>query len=166
MTNASADRTLKVFRIYIKADAKAIWQAIVDPAWNARYGYLAVSEYDLEPGGAYRALASPDMLAMGASEVMVDGQHDRVGPAPQAGHRLPHAVQPRPRGRGFHHPDLGDRARGRRDLPGHRHPRRDRRAHPRGDRSQRHALLEGGGGWAWILSDLKSLLESGNTMFT
>ncbi len=166
MTNASADRTLKVFRVYIKADAKAIWQAIVDPAWNGRYGYLAVSEYDLAPGGAYRALASPDMLAMGAAEVMVDGHTIEADPP----HKLVMAYRmlfsPDHEAEGFTtvtweivpEDDSICRVTLTHDVTGAPiHEATVLNDTP---------LLEGGGGWAWILSDLKSLLESGNSLFS
>ena len=53
--------TTRVFRIYIKATPQAVWNAITDPDWNQRYGYGSPSEYELRPGGAYRALATPEM---------------------------------------------------------------------------------------------------------
>ena len=36
--------TTRVHRVFIKADPERIWQAIVDPAWNGRYGYGAAAE--------------------------------------------------------------------------------------------------------------------------
>jgi len=40
-TNANTDSevTTQVYRIYIKASAEAIWEAITDPEWTNRYGY-------------------------------------------------------------------------------------------------------------------------------
>ena len=38
MTTATTTTT-QVFRIYIKASAEQIWQAITDPEWTNRYGY-------------------------------------------------------------------------------------------------------------------------------
>ena len=41
---------------------------------DRRYGYGGSVEYDLRPGGAYRAHASEEILAAGAPEVVVDGE--------------------------------------------------------------------------------------------
>ena len=38
MTTATTTTT-QVYRVWIKASPEKIWQAIVDPEWNARYGY-------------------------------------------------------------------------------------------------------------------------------
>ena len=59
--NAAADTavTTQVYRVYIRATPQAIWDAITDPSWNARFGYPGTSEYDLRPGGAFRAVSPP-----------------------------------------------------------------------------------------------------------
>ena len=66
--------TTQVSRVYIKASPEKIWEAITDPGWNERYGYPGRSEYDLRPGGAFRAVAPPDAVAMGMPEVVADGE--------------------------------------------------------------------------------------------
>ena len=53
--------TTQVYRVYIKATPQAIWDAITKPEWTERYGYGGLSEYDLRPGGAYRAFPSEAM---------------------------------------------------------------------------------------------------------
>ena len=60
--------------------SSAIWDAITSPEWNGKYGYQAVSEYDLKPGGKYRALANPQMRSYGLPEVMIDGEVIEVKP--------------------------------------------------------------------------------------
>ena len=50
--------TTRVHEIYIRASAQAIWDAITSPEWNEKYGYRAPQDYELRPGGAYRAHAS------------------------------------------------------------------------------------------------------------
>ena len=42
--------TTQVNRIYIKATAQAVWDAITKPEWTARYGYGGLQEFDLRPG--------------------------------------------------------------------------------------------------------------------
>ena len=44
--------TTQVYRVYIKASAQAVWDAITQPEWTARYGYTGLVDYDLRPGGA------------------------------------------------------------------------------------------------------------------
>ncbi len=62
------------YQTYIKASPEAIWDAITKPEWTQRYGYRSRVEYELRPGGAYRAYATEEMLAMGAEEVIIDGE--------------------------------------------------------------------------------------------
>jgi uncharacterized protein YndB with AHSA1/START domain len=73
-TMAETKVTTQVYRVYIKATPEAIWDAITKPEWTQRYGYRGIAEYDLRPGGKYRALAPADMQAMGMPEVVVDGE--------------------------------------------------------------------------------------------
>ena len=71
---ATGVTTTQVYEIYIKAPPQAIWQAITSPEWTERYGYGSRVEYDLRPGGVYRAFATAEMLACGAPEVVVEGE--------------------------------------------------------------------------------------------
>ena len=57
--------TVQVYRVYIRATPEAIWTAITDPEWTERFGYGGRVEYDLRPGGAYRAWTSEEMRASG-----------------------------------------------------------------------------------------------------
>jgi uncharacterized protein YndB with AHSA1/START domain len=73
--------TTQVYRVYIKATPQAIWDAITRPEWSERYGYGGRVEYDLRPGGTYRAFASDDMKKARADmgggptpDVIVDGE--------------------------------------------------------------------------------------------
>jgi uncharacterized protein YndB with AHSA1/START domain len=66
--------TTQVYQVFIRATAQAIWDAITKPEWTQRYGYRAIVDFDLRPGGSYRALASPEYQAMGMPEVVVDGE--------------------------------------------------------------------------------------------
>ena len=64
----------QVYEVYIKATPQAIWDAITTPEWTVRYGYQGETTYDLRPGGAYKARATPDMRKFGLPEVVVDGE--------------------------------------------------------------------------------------------
>jgi uncharacterized protein YndB with AHSA1/START domain len=74
MSNATQTGTVQVYRVYIKATAEAIWAAITKPEWTERYGYGGRVEFDLRPGGAFRAIASAEMQQAGMPEVVVDGE--------------------------------------------------------------------------------------------
>jgi uncharacterized protein YndB with AHSA1/START domain len=56
---------VQVHRVFIKASANAIWDAHVDPEWTRQYGYRTAVEYDLRPGGGFRALAGEACVADG-----------------------------------------------------------------------------------------------------
>jgi len=75
MTNtAVTEATTQVYRVYIKATPQAIWDAITKPEWTEKYGYGGRVEYDLRPGGTFRHLADEGMRSLGAPDVVVDGE--------------------------------------------------------------------------------------------
>ena len=154
--------TTQVFRIYIRATPQAIWDAITKPEFTEKYGYRGGVEYELRPGGKYRALATADMQAMGMPEVVVDGEVLEADPPRklvQTWHALWDeniaAEAPTRVTFDIEEDDFGiTRLTVTHELEG----------------APIHAaqvtstarLQEGGGGWTWILSDLKSLLETGS----
>jgi uncharacterized protein YndB with AHSA1/START domain len=163
MTAATAGTTVttQVYRVYIKATPQAIWDAITSPQWNDRYGYCSRGEFDLRPGGKYTAYTNEGMRAMGAPDIAVAGEVIEVDPprrlvqtwqlmmdedmAAEGPTRLTYEIEPRDGG--------VTRLTLIHELDG----------------APRHALLlsggladsGAGGGWNWVLSDLKSLLETG-----
>jgi uncharacterized protein YndB with AHSA1/START domain len=78
--------TTQIYRIYIKAPAQAIWDAITKPEWTERYGYTGFVDYDLRPGGAFKVRATEpfraEALARGNElpEVIIDGEVLEVDP--------------------------------------------------------------------------------------
>ena len=75
MTAAThSQETVQMYRVYIQATPEAIWDAITQPEWTARYGYAPLVEYDLRPGGAFRAHANDGMKAFGCPEIISDGE--------------------------------------------------------------------------------------------
>ena len=58
-TDTGTAVTTQVYRVYIKATPQAVWDAITRPEWNERFGYPGRLEYDLRPGGTFRAVAGP-----------------------------------------------------------------------------------------------------------
>lgn len=163
--NPSPDRDTKVFRVYIKATAERVWEAITDLAWNGRYGYQVATRYDgLRPGAHLRVVPSEEMRAHGAPELMIDGEILEADPP----HRLVQTY------RMHFTPEMAEE-------PYTTVTYELLEEHPGLTRltlvhdctgAPMHAatvasdvrLHEGGGGWAWILSDLKSLLESGTSL--
>ncbi|MCX4241546.1 SRPBCC domain-containing protein [Paraliomyxa miuraensis] len=163
MSTTTDPATTKIFEIYIKAPASEIWTAITDPEWTARYGYKGPSQYELRPGGAFRAHATPGMREMGLPDVVVDGEVLEVDPPrklvqtyrflfneetkAEGFSRLTWEINET--GAGFCRVTITHELEG---LPG-----------MAGAVSSKFNE-QGGGGWGWILSDLKSLLETGKAM--
>lgn len=154
--------TIQVFRVFIKAGPQTVWDAITDPEWNARYGYQSRSEYELEAGGAYRALASPEMMQFGAPEVIIDGEILEVDPPNRlvqtwhASFDPATAAEPATRLTW----ELIEKGPGMTEVTV---------THELEGAPVTAALVSGqnpeaGGGWSWILSDLKTLLETGASM--
>lgn len=162
---STTDRDLKVFRVYIKATCQQVWDAIVDPAWNERYGYRVASQYsELAPGGHLRVVPSEEMQAHGAPPLMIDGEVLEA----EAPHRLVQTY------RMYFSPEMSEephttviyeiveespelsRLTVTHDVTGAPHHAATILANT--------PLFEGGGGWSWIISDLKSLLESGESI--
>ncbi|TMK52039.1 MAG: transcriptional regulator [Actinobacteria bacterium] len=166
MTTTTADTTVttQVHRVYIKATPEAIWDAITRPEWTERYGYGGRGEFDLRPGGTYRGYTTDAMRSMGAPDVAVEGEVIEADPprrlvltwhfvmdpelAAERVTRLTYEIEPRSGG--------VTRLTVIHDLEG---------------APKLALLLSGGmedvgagGGWAWMLSDLKSLLETGEPL--
>jgi uncharacterized protein YndB with AHSA1/START domain len=153
--------TTQVYRVWIRATPEAIWDAITKPEWTDRYGYRNLAHYDLRPGGAYRAEPGETMRAAGVTETMVDGEVLEADPprrlvqtwrllmdpalADEGFTRLTYEITPGENGITKltvvhdveHAPGIAHVISGGMESTG------------------------GGGGWAWTLSELKSLLETG-----
>jgi len=64
----------QAYQVYIKASPEAVWDAITKSEWTQQYGYGGRVDYELLTGGAYRAYATEGMLAMGAPDVIIEGE--------------------------------------------------------------------------------------------
>jgi uncharacterized protein YndB with AHSA1/START domain len=163
-TKTETGVTTQVYQVFINATPQAIWDAITSPEWTQRYGDRAPAEYDLRPGGKYRGLASEEMKVQGAQEVLVDGEVIEADPP----HKLVQTW------RALWEPEL--------EAEGFTRVTWETREEMGGitrltvthelEGAPRHAeqvagdapLEQGGGGWSWVLSDLKTLLESGKSL--
>ena len=158
--------TTQIYRIFIKATPQAIWDAITTPEWTQRFGYGLRDVYELRPGGSYRGYANAGMTAMGMPEVVTDGEVIEADPPRKLVVTWRMAMDPSMAAEG-HTRLTYEIVEGRNGVsrlsvihdltgtPGHA-------AMVAGDQQGPGA----GGGWTWILSDLKTLLESGTQMVT
>ena len=151
-----------VYRIWIKATPERIWRALTDPQELEGYGYGGRYEVDVRAGGEYRVGATDQMLQAGAPELMVDGEYLEVEEPRrlvQTWHalfdeqmtaepptRMTYELEP---GKGgvttltlTHQVDGAPLAAG----------------------ITSGAVAEAGGGLPWVLSDLKTLLETGEAL--
>ena len=156
--------TTQVHRVYINATPEAIWEAITSPEWTAKYGYHASAEYDLKPGGKYRAVATPEMQSMGMPEELLDGEVIEADP-PRKLVQTWHALWDE--GVAGEQPtrvtwDIEEDNGGITRLTV-THELEGAPIHAE-QVSTEAKLREGGGGWSWILSDLKTLLETGKSL--
>ncbi|HEY8685298.1 MAG TPA: SRPBCC family protein [Chloroflexota bacterium] len=163
---AAATETTQVYRVYIKATPQAIWDAIIQPEWTERYGYGGRGEYDMRPGGAYRGFTSEAMRATGAPDLAIEGEIIEVDP-PKKLVQTWHMVM-----------DEAMAAEGITRLTyeieeGKAGVSRLTVIHDLQGAPNLAVLLSGGweeqgagGGWSWVLSGLKTLLETGTPMDT
>ncbi|HEX2369321.1 MAG TPA: SRPBCC domain-containing protein [Acidimicrobiia bacterium] len=163
-TKTETTVTTQMYQVYIQATPEAIWEAITSPEWIEKYGYRGRAEYDLKPGGSYKAFANEDMKAMGSPDVVVEGEVIEADPPRRLVQTYRFTWSPDLLAEGFtkviwETQDEGEgitRLTVTHELEG----------------APIHAeqvvglmpLNQGGGGWAWILSDLKTLLETGKAL--
>jgi uncharacterized protein YndB with AHSA1/START domain len=157
MTTTQQAMATQVYRVYIGARPERIWQAITDPEWNSRYGYGAPGEFELRPGGAYRSYATEQMKQASTQmgypqppEVIVDGEVVDSEPPRRLVQTWRMNMDPTCQAEGFTRLTVTH------DLTG---------APATADLVSGTTAEQndgaGGGGWAWVLSDLKTLLETG-----
>jgi len=154
----------QLYRIVINANAQAIWDAITLPEWTEKYGYGGRVDYEMKAGGRYSHRASAEMTAMGMPDEIIVGEVIESDPPRklvQTWHPLFNAdfsaEQPT---RIMYEIDESQSAvctvTITHDVTGA--PMVASMVPGGGDPSK------GGGGWPWVLSDLKSLLETGKRM--
>jgi uncharacterized protein YndB with AHSA1/START domain len=169
-TDAPVATTTQVYRVYIKATAEAIWTALTDPEWTDRYAYGGFVHYDLKPGGALVVNPGEEMIGSAAAhgwtlpDVIIDGEVIEA--------RAPHFLKTTWRmlmdpGTAaepasvltYEIVDAGDGVCSLTVI--HELPDSPLTAALTAGSED---LSDGGGGHPWILSDLKSLLETGTRM--
>jgi len=156
--------TIQIYRIVIKATAQAIWDAITKPEWTERYAYGGRAEYDLKAEGRFSYKASTGTKAAGLPDEIIVGKVIESDPprklvqtwhplfdaatTAEAHTRLTYEIKEHPGGvctvTIIHDVTGAPMVAGMVDGGGD--------------------VGRGGGGWPWVLSDLKSLLETGKRM--
>lgn len=158
--------TTQVYRIFIKATPQAIWDAITTPEWTQRFGYGLRDEYELRPGGKYRGQPNAGMIAMGMTGTAVDGEVIEADPPRKLVMTGRMAIDPRMFAEGFTRLTYEmEEGRGGVSRLSVMHDLTGTPGHAAMVAGTKQGPGEGGG-WLWILSDLKSLLESGQPMST
>ena len=161
-TAAESTVATQAYRVYIKAAPEMIWDAITTSEWTQRYGYGVRVDYELRPGGAYRAYATEDMLAPGASDVIIEGEVVEV----EAHRRLVQTWN------ALFESQIADEATTRLAFelePAEGGVTKLTVTHELEGAPMTAALVGGtipgtGGGWSYVVSDLKTLLETGTSL--
>jgi uncharacterized protein YndB with AHSA1/START domain len=169
-TRTEPGTSTQVYQIYIKASAEAVWEAITKPEWTERYLYESRVDFDLRPGGAYRAYPSDAMRRHGAElgydipDVVADGEVIEADPPRRLVQTWRLLMDPAIAAEGFTRLtwELQESQDGVTKLTV---------THDVRDAPGIAALVSGamedqgaGGGWTVVLSGLKTLLETGKPL--
>jgi uncharacterized protein YndB with AHSA1/START domain len=170
-TRTEPGTTTQVYRIYIKATPEAVWEAITKPDWTEKYLYEARVDYDLRPGGAYRAYPSDAMRRHGAEmgypipDLVADGEVIEADPPRRLVQTWRMLMDPGMAAEGF------TRLTWEIDGSDSAGVSRLTVIHDVAGAPQIAALVTGemedqgaGGGWSAVLSSLKTLLETGKPL--
>ncbi|YAL83455.1 SRPBCC domain-containing protein [Dermacoccaceae bacterium W4C1] len=156
-----SDNLIQVFSVYIEAPATSVWKAITTSEYTTKWGYGGETELEPKAGGVYRNLTTPEMREMGLGDVAVSGEVLEIDEP----YKLVVTWKPE------WHPEVEPTT-----LTWEltEYPSGLTRVLLTHDVSAAPALAaeiagggdpdQGGGGWSWCLSGLKTLLESGREM--
>jgi uncharacterized protein YndB with AHSA1/START domain len=161
----------QVYRVWIKATPERVWAAITDPEFNSRYAYEAPSHYELRAGGSFHATATDDMKAFAAQngfevpDTIVDGEVLEADPPRRLVQTWRMLMDPTTAAEPFTR--LTWEIEEARMQPG---VVKLTVTHELAGAPATAAMTAGtedsgaGGGWAWILSDLKTFVETGKNL--
>jgi len=172
MTTETAALPTQVYRVWIKTTPERIWAAITDPEWTAKYGYAAPAYYELKPGGSFRSEATDEMREFSQQngfpipDTIVDGEVLESDPPRLLVQTWRMLMDPTTAAEPY--TTLTYLIEELKSQPG---VCRLTITHEMADAPATATMVAGspldeagGGGWAWVLSDLKSLLETGTTL--
>lgn len=140
----------KVYELYIKTTPERLWDAIVDPAQRARYNFGASIVSDWKPGSRYR------MSARGGAVVLGEGEILEVDPPRRLVQTMVALWSDEVKGEGS----------SRITWEIERIAEDSCQLVVRHDQLREGAHGELHGGWPMILSGLKTLLETGDSLTT
>jgi uncharacterized protein YndB with AHSA1/START domain len=169
MTSTQSPPTTQVYQVYIKATPERVWEAITKPEWTDRYGYGGRTEFELRPGAEFQTHPSESMTAAAAEQgfqvpdVIIDGKVIEADPPRRLVLSWRLLMDPEVAAEGFTRLSY--------EIEAGNGGTKLTVVHELGGAPKLAALVNGsheaeggGGGWSWILSDLKSLLETGKTL--
>jgi uncharacterized protein YndB with AHSA1/START domain len=165
MSTSTVANTTQVYRVYIRTTPEAIWDAITKPEWTERYGYGGVADYDLRAGGRAITLPGAAMRAFpGVPDVIVDGEILESDPPRKLVQTWRMLMDPTMAAEGFtrltHEIEAIDGGVTKLTVIHELEGAPTLASMVAGESESAGA----GGGWAWVLSDLKTVLESGSAM--
>ncbi|SDD61006.1 SRPBCC domain-containing protein [Auraticoccus monumenti] len=156
-----SDNLVQVYSVYINAPAQKVWDAITQSEYTTRWGYGGAVEADLRPGGVFRNLTTDEMKQMGMGDIAVDGHVVELDPPK----RLVLDWKP------SWYPDAAPTRLTWELIQFEGGLTRVVLTHDVTAAPQLAAEVagggepaQGGGGWLWSLSGLKTLLETGRSM--
>jgi uncharacterized protein YndB with AHSA1/START domain len=161
--SAKKDLVTQLYEIYIKATPQKIWDTITNPEWNVKYGYQGKMDYELRPGGAFKAYAPAPMLQMGLPEIIIDGEVLEADPPHKLVQTYRFLFDDAMKAEGFTKITWEIEA-------ANSNFSRLTVIHELDNAPIMAEMVAskfsemGTGGWSWILSDLKSLIETGSTL--
>jgi len=151
----------QTYTLYIKASPAAVWNAITNPDETDRYGYKGRVDVELRPGGSFVAHPGEDMRAHGSPDPLITGEVLEA----HAPHRLVQTWNPL-----FGTPITEEAAtRLTWEIAEENGAVKLTLTHDCQDAPLTAGLVSGsvaemGGGWPFVLSDLKTHLETGTTL--
>ena len=165
MSTMTTATTTQVYRVYIRTTPERVWDAITKPEWTERYGYQGVADYDLRVGGRANSTPGAAMREFDhVPDVIIDGEFLEVEPPRRLVQTWRMLMDPEMKDEGFtrltHEIEPIEGGATKLTIV-HELEGAPRLA------NLVSGALEGtgaGGGWAWVLSDLKTVLESGRHM--
>jgi uncharacterized protein YndB with AHSA1/START domain len=171
MSDTATSLTTQVYKVYIRATPERIWEAITDPGWSVRYGYGGHAHYDLAPGGRFHVVPDEDFKAGHEAhsgepcpDPIIDGEVLEADPPHRLVTTYRFLMDPAMAAEGFTRltHEIEDLGNGSCSLTVvHDVEGAPTVAHIVSGAAEEHGA---GGGWAWVLSDLKSLLETGEPL--
>ncbi|MGW3999526.1 SRPBCC domain-containing protein [Amycolatopsis sp. NPDC004772] len=162
--------TVQVHRVYIKATPERIWEAITKPEWTRKYGYTGLADFDLKVGGKHRTRPTQEFVDAGFTGDLVDGEVVEVDPPRKLVITWKLLMSPELAEEPYttltydieETKTAGTRLTVTHDVTGA--PNTAALVGGQMEDVDAGPGENAGGGWAWVLSDLKSLLETGEVL--